>query len=55
MDEVDTIAEGGAVKRVLGHPVRFEGPNCLTCGVLYEPGIADECPAREHVVSTVTF
>ena len=23
-DEAATIAEGGAVKRVLGHPVRFE-------------------------------
>ena len=53
-DEAEQVAHGGDLHGERSF-VRHEGPNCLTCGVLYEPGIADECLARERVVSTVTF
>ena len=53
-DEAERVAQGGDLHGERSF-VRHEGPNCLTCGVQYGTGIADECSARERVASTVTF
>ena len=55
-DEADGIAHGrdGVLPRT-SEFVRYEGPNCLACGVDYEPGGSDECAARERVVASVEF
>lgn len=55
-DEADAIAHGrdGVLPRT-SEFVRYEGPDCLACGVAYETGGADECSAEQRVVTTVQF
>ena len=53
-DEAERVAHGGDLHGERSF-VRHEGPNCLVCGVDYEPGGSDECAARERVVATVEF
>ena len=55
VDEAATLAGGSPLGRALDEIVRYEGPNCLVCGVDYEPGGSDECTARERVETTVEF
>ena len=53
-DEAERVAHGGDLHGERSF-VRHEGPDCLNCGVAYEPGGSDECAARERVVATVEF
>ena len=56
-DGADAFADGGTVELGSVKPVRFEGPNCLHCGVLYEAKYqgADCSAAARQEVATVKF
>lgn len=53
-DEAERVAHGGDLHGERSF-VRHEGPNCLACGVDYDPGGSDECLAEERTVTTVRF
>ena len=46
----------GAFKRPIADTfLRYEGPNCLNCGISFEDQTSDECLAQERIVTTVRF